>query len=89
MLVCTQAFCAAHHSRVLPGAAQLLGLAASVVALQALEAAGSPDTVVPVWMAVHAVHCYLRYAALSSLLFPYPNQASWGCPLSLCWRRKQ
>ena len=43
--------------------------------LQALEAAGQPEAVIPAWAAVHAVHVSLRYVALRSLRFPYPNQA--------------
>lgn len=57
-------------------AAQLLGLASSVALLTALEAVGHEEAVVPAWAAVQGVHVALRYAALASLRFPYPNQAS-------------
>lgn len=55
-------------------AAQLLGLASSVALLTLLEAVGQPEAVVPAWAAVHSVHVALRYVALASLRFPYPNQ---------------
>jgi hypothetical protein len=54
-------------------AAQLLGLGAAVAALTALEAAGAPDAVVPLWAGVHAAHVALRYASLRRLAFPYFN----------------
>ncbi|GAB4822423.1 hypothetical protein N2152v2_009469 [Parachlorella kessleri] len=54
---------------------QLLGLAASVATLKALDLTGQPaDFVVPVWAAVQGTHIVLRYKALSTLRFPYPNQ---------------
>jgi hypothetical protein len=58
---------------------QLVGLAAAVGALRALEAAGgapgagAPGALVPLWAAVHAAHVALRAAALRQLAFPYPN----------------
>jgi hypothetical protein len=53
--------------------AQLLGLAASVGLLSALEAARAPAAVVPLWACIHAAHVSLRYVALSQLRFPYFN----------------
>ncbi len=54
---------------------QLLGLAASVAALKALELSGEPGTlIVPVWATVQATHVVLRFRALAALRFPYPNQ---------------
>lgn len=53
---------------------QLLGLASSVLLLQALEAAGHPEAAIPAWAAAHSVHVALRYVALRSLRFPWPNQ---------------
>lgn len=55
-------------------AAQLAGLAASVALLQLIESAGRPELAVPAWAAVHSVHVALRYVALASLRFPWPNQ---------------
>ena len=53
---------------------QLAGLAASVLLLQWLEAGGRPEAVIPTWAAAHSLHLALRYAALRTLRFPYPNQ---------------
>jgi len=53
--------------------AQLIGLAASVALLTALEAAGTPEAVIPVWAGVHATHVALRYSAVTQLRFPWPN----------------
>ena len=53
---------------------QLAGLAASVLLLQWLEAGGRPEVVIPTWAAAHSLHLALRYAALRTLRFPYPNQ---------------
>jgi hypothetical protein len=53
---------------------QLIGLVASVGVLRAIEASGRPESVVPVWVVIHAVHVALRYRSLATLTFPYPNQ---------------
>lgn len=66
---------------------QLLGLASSVLLLQALEAAGHPEAAIPAWAAVHSVHVALRYASLRALRFPWPNQVGAGCWL-LCGGRQ-
>lgn len=61
-------------------AAQLLGLSASVALLSVLEASGTPEAVIPCWAAIHAVHVWVRYTALTKLRFPYPNYQR-GCVL--------
>ncbi len=53
---------------------QLTGLACSVAVLRALQPLDSAEAVLAVWLAVHSVHVVLRWQALSSLTFPYPNQ---------------
>lgn len=53
--------------------AQLVGLAASVGALGALEAADAQAAVVPLWVGVHAIHVGLRYYSLAQLHLPWPN----------------
>lgn len=55
-------------------AGQLTGLACSVAVLRALQPLDSAQAVLAVWLAVHSVHVVLRWQALSSLTFPYPNQ---------------
>jgi hypothetical protein len=52
---------------------QLIGLLAGVAVLTALETAGNPEAIVPVWAAVHSVHVALRNYSLKTLRFPYPN----------------
>lgn len=54
-------------------AAQMAGLAMSVALLTAVEAAGTPEAVVPLWAGIHALHVTLRYYALTKLRFTYPN----------------
>ena len=54
-------------------AAQMAGLAASVALLSAVEAAGTPEAVVPLWAGIHSLHVVLRYYALTKLRFTYPN----------------
>ena len=54
-------------------AAQLIGIAASVATLSALEQLGTPEYVVPVWAAVHSLHVAFRYYSLKLLCFPWPN----------------
>lgn len=53
--------------------AQLLGLAASVAVLSAIEGTGSPEAIFPAWALIHGTHVALRYFSLKALEFPYPN----------------
>ena len=53
--------------------AQLVGIAASVVLLSALEVLDAQEAVVPAWFAVQAIHVTLRYYSLKMLQFPWPN----------------
>ncbi|CAL8465185.1 g4720 [Coccomyxa elongata] len=54
--------------------AQLMGLAASVGLLRAIEATGKPENVLGVWAAVQVLHSLLRYKSLAVLQFPSLNQ---------------
>lgn len=53
--------------------AQLVGIAASVALLSALETLGTPEAVVPAWFGVQAIHVAIRYYSLKVLCFPWPN----------------
>ena len=54
--------------------AQMVGIAASVAVLGALDAADMQQAVIPLWAGVHALHVALRYQALTTLRLPWPNQ---------------
>lgn len=70
-------------------AGQLVGLAASVALLNGLENSGQGgDLIVPLWVGVHTVHVTIRYLALRTLEFPYPNYKR-GAALVRGWIEKK
>lgn len=64
--------------------AQLVGIAASVALLSALETLGIPEAVVPAWFGVQAIHVAIRYHSLKVLCFPWPNFKR-GTMISSCY----
>jgi hypothetical protein len=55
--------------------AQLIGLLASVAVLEIIQTIDAPpESIIPTWAVIQAVHVTLRYRSLLELRFPFPNQ---------------
>jgi hypothetical protein len=55
--------------------AQLIGLLASVAVLKTIQTIDAPpESIIPTWAVIQAVHVTLRYRSLLELRFPFPNQ---------------
>lgn len=55
-------------------AAQLTGLAASVLILRGIETSHTPSLVLPAWAAAQSAHVLLRLRSLRTLQFSFLNQ---------------
>ena len=69
-------------------AAQLTGLALSILLLNAIDKTGDPTNAVWAWVGIQSVHVGLRYKSLSVIQLPTLNQKR-SCALVTAYVRGQ